>query len=430
MKRTICGILMLLLAGALTLPAQLDRTKVPPPGPAPAAAFPDYDLMTLPNGMRLIVVKNDELPTIQMRLLIDRKPVLEGEFAGYFEMAGQLMREGTVKRTKDQIDKEVDLIGASLGASGTAVFGGGLSKYTEKLFDLFSDIVLHPSFPQDELDKLKEQTISGIKYRKAEPNAIVNVVRQRLLYGDKHPYGEIEMEETVSKITRDKCLEMYNTYYKPDHAIMAVVGNVDKKKIVALVNKYFGEWKQGPIPQPVFETPKSLDKVTVALVDRPSSVQSVLRVTQIVDLPRTSPDVTAVEVMNTILGGGIFRLFINLREKHAYTYGAYSSLGADELIGNFTASTSVRNAVTDSALTEIFYELKRIGKDPVEQKELQMAKNYLSGNFVRSLENAATIAEYAINLERFNLPKDYYKTYLKRIEGVTAAEVTPSIRLR
>ena len=275
---------------------------------------------------------------------------------------------------------------------------------------------------------MKEPSVSGIKYRKTDPNAIVNVVRQRLLYGDKHPYGEIEMEESIKKITRNKCLEMYQTYYRPNHAIIAVVGDVDKKKIVALVNKYFGEWKKGPIPEPVFETPKPIDKTTVALVDRTVSVQSVLRVTQIVDLPRTSPDVTSVEVMNTILGGGIFRLFINLREKHAYTYGAYSSLVPDELMGNFTASTSVRNAVTDSALTEIFYELKRIGKDLVEQKELQMAKNYLSGNFVRSLENAATLAEYAINLERYKLSKDYYKTYLKRIDAVTVADVQKAAR--
>jgi zinc protease len=423
MKRTMVGIISLLFAGALSLPAQLDRSKVPPPGPAPAAAFPDYDLLTLSNGIRLIIVKNTELPTIQMRLLIDRKPILEGEFAGYIDIAGQLMRQGTVKRSKDQLDKEVDLIGASLGASGTAVYGGGLSKYTEKLFELFSDLVLHPSFPQEELDKLKDQSISGIKYRKTEPNAIVNVVRQRLLYSDKHPYGEIETEESIKKITRNKCLEMYNTYYKPNHAIMAVVGDVDKKNIVVLMNKYFGTWKRGPLPEPVFESPKPIEKTTVALVDRAISVQSVIRVTQIVDLPRTSPDVPSVEVMNTILGGGIFRLFVNLREKHAYTYGAYSSLGPDELIGNFTASTSVRNTVTDSALTEIFYELRRMGKDPVEQKELQMAKNYLSGNFVRSLENGATIAEYAINLERFKLPKDYYKTYLKRVDAVTAAEV-------
>lgn len=403
--------------------AQLDRSKIPSPGPAPSVSFPDYDMVTMKNGMRVILVKDDELPTIAVNLIIDRKPLLEGEYVGSISIMGQLLRNGTKTRTKDKLDEEIDLIGANVRSYSTTVSASGLSKYIEKLFEITSDIILNPSFPQDELDKVKEQTISGLKYRKTEPNSIVEILRQKTLYGANHPKGEIETEESIRKINREKCFELYNTLYKPNHSIMAVVGDFDRKKVINLLEKYFGSWKKGEIPNPTFETPKLPARTYIALVDRPSSVQSIINVAQVVDLKRTSPDVMPVKIMNTVLGGGMFRLFVNLREKHSYTYGAYSSMSPDELIGNFTASTSVRNVVTDSALVQIFYEINRIRDEKVNEKELNMAKNSVNGSFVRSLENAETIADYAIEIERYKLPKDYYKTYLKRVYNVTVDDV-------
>lgn len=423
MKKFFLAPVVLLIVTFAIAQAQLDRSKIPSPGPAPAVAFPDYDLVTTPNGIRVIIVKNSELPTVSMSLLIDRKPVLEKENAGYIDIAGQLLRTGTTTRTKDQLDEEIDLVGGDLSSNGTNVYASGLSKYSEKLFELMADITLHPSFPQDQLDKIVTQTKSGLQYRKTDPSMIVDVVRKKLVYGAEHPYGEVETEATVGSVTREKCIEAYTTYFKSNYAIMAVVGDVDKDSVMKLVNKYFGAWTKGVLPSPTFASPQPFDKVRVAFVDRPSSVQSVIRVSQVVDLPRTSPDVLSAQVMNTVLGGGMFRLFINLREKHAYTYGAYSSLGPDELIGNFTASTSTKNTVTDSALIQLFYEINRIRNERVDSTELQTAKNYLSGSFVRGLEHANTIAEDAITIERYGLPKDYYKTYLKRLDAVTAEDV-------
>lgn len=423
MKKLFLASVALLCMMLTVAQAQLDRSKIPGPGPAPAIAFPDYDVLTTPNGIRVIIVKNSELPTVSISLLIDRKPDLEKADAGCIDIAGQLLRTGTTTRTKDQIDEEIDLVGGDLSSSGTNVYASGLSKNTEKLFELMSDITLHPSFPQDELEKIVTQTKSGLQYRKTDPGMIVDVVRKKLVYGTEHPYGEIETEATVANVTREKCIEAYKTYFKSNYAIMAVVGDVNKDTVMKLVNKYFGAWAKGTLPAPTFTSPQRLDRVHVAFVDRPSSVQSTIRVAQVVELPRISPDVLPAQVMNTILGGGMFRLFINLREKHAYTYGAYSSLSPDELIGSFTASTSTKNAVTDSALTQLFYELNRIRDEKVDSTELQMAKNYLSGSFVRGLEHANTIAEDAITIERYGLPKDYYKTYLKRLDAVTAADV-------
>ena len=423
MKRIFAWTLMLGALASQMLQAQIDRNVVPGPGPAPAVAFPEYELVTTGNGMRVIILTDSKLPTVSMRLLIDRKPALEGDVRGVIDLAGGLLCNGTTTRTKDQIDEQVDMLGAHLSSGGTSVFAGGLSKYTEKLMELMADVTLHPSFPQDELEKVKTQSISALKSRKMEPNAVADVVKRVALYGATHPYGEIETEETIGRITREKCLETYNTFFKPNFAILAVVGDIHKDAIMTLVEKYFGSWTRGTIPAPTYETPKPIEKVTVDLVDRPGAVQSVMRVGQTVQLPWTSPDVIPVSVMNTVLGGGAFRLFVNLREQHAYTYGAYSSLGPNELISEFTASSSVKTAVTDSALTQIFFEIKRIRDEKVEAKELQMAKNYMSGAFVRSLETPDRVASYAIDIERYKLPKDYYKTYLKNIDAVTAEDV-------
>ena len=423
MKRTS----MLLVGCALLLAqqvvAQLDRTKIPPPGPAPEASFPDYELMTTANGIRVLVVRNTELPTVAIRLLIDRKPILEGEATGVIDVMGEVMKCGTTTRTKDQIDEQIDQLGGTLEAGGTALFSSGLSRHTEKFLELLADIALHPSFPKDELEKVVMQRQSALKARKSEPDLIVDVVRKKMLYGKNHPYGEIQTEETVGKITREKCLALYGAYFRPNRAIIAVVGDVEKNDVMKLVNKYFGEWKQGILPVTTYPEVKPLASTQVALVDRPSSVQSVLRVAHMVNLPRISPDVMPVTVMNRILGGGAFRLFVNLREKHSYTYGAYSAIGSDELVGAFTASASVRNSVTDSALNEIFYEIKRIRDEDVDAKELERAKNSLSGSFVASLEVPNTIASYALEIEQYGLPKGYYKTYLKRLAAVTAQDV-------
>jgi len=430
MTRKVAALLILLVLVFQALPAQVDRTTMPGPGPAPAVAFPAYEKHVTPNGIRVIIVRNTELPTIDIQLLIDRKAILEGDTAGYVDIAGQMLRTGTATKTKDQLDDAIDLIGASIRSSGTNVFASGLSGYTEALMALTADIVLHPSFPKEELQKLVTQTVSGLKYRKTDPEMIVEVVRDRILYGEKHPYGEVATEETAARVTREKCLELYTTYFRPNGAILAIVGDVNADTAMALVNKYFGGWQQGPIPAPAFEPPKGLDGLQVALVDRPGAPQSVIRVAGTVKLPRTSPDVIPSMVMNTVLGGGsAFRLFSNLREKHAYTYGAYSSIGADELIGSFSVKTSAKSSVTDSALNEILTEIRRIRDEKVSDKELQMAKNYLSGAFVRSLENASSVASNAIDIERYKLPAAYYQNYLKNIDTVTADDVQRTARV-
>ena len=404
--------------------AQIDRTKAPEPGPAPEIKLGQAESFELKNGLKVYVVENHKLPRIAFSLSLDREPILEGDNAGYVSMAGQLLRNGTTTKTKAQLDEEIDFIGASLSTSSTGIFASSLTKHSDKLLELMTDVLYNPSFPQEELDKLKKQTMSSLAQAKEDPNAIAGNVRSARLYGSDHPYGELSTEETVEKITVEDCKAYYNKYFKPNIGYLAIVGDITAKDAKKLVKKYFSSWESGEIERPKYETPQAPAKTYVALVDRPSSVQSVINVTYPIDLKIGAPEVVKARVMNQILGAGFSsRLMQNLREDKAYTYGARSSLSSDRLVGDFIASASVRNEVTDSSVHEFMYELNRIVNEDVTEDELKAAKASIMGSFARSLESPQTVASFAINTARYNLPADYYASYLKRLDAVTIADV-------
>ncbi len=400
--------------------SQVDRSKQPQAEPAPTIKIADYQSFELKNGLKVFVIENHKLPIVTFNVLIDRDPILEKENAGYIEAAGLLLKTGTTTKTKSQIDEEIDFIGASLSTSSTSIYGSSLKKHFEKLLDITSDIILNPNFKQEELDKIKQQMKSNILASKDSPGYIANVVNKKIYYGENHPYSETETEKTIDNISLDLCKNYYQTFFKPNIAYLAIVGDIKLKEAKLLVEKYLSNWQSGEAPKYQYEKPKPPLVTKVALVDRPTSVQSTIRIGYPVELSLNSPDYFQANLMNTILGGGTFRLFNNLREKHGFTYGAYSVLAQDRLVGRFTASADVRNEITDSAITEIIYEMKRIKNDAVPDSEIQMAKNYLTGNFALSLENSQTIANFAINTARYNLPKDFYTNYLKNLNSVTS----------
>ncbi len=409
---------------SLALQAQIDRTKAPKPSAAREIKIGEYQSFTLKNGLQVFVVENHKLPRVQFTLQLKNDPLLEGDKAGYVSIAGDLLGTGTKTKTKAQLDEEVDFIGASLNTSSGGIFASSLTKHTGILLGLMTDVLYNPAFSQDELDKLKTQTLSGITAGKDNPNAIAANVRGALVYGKGHPYGEITTEKSVGSITLEDCKNYFNTYFKPGNAYLVIVGDVDFKNGKVLAEKYFTKWTGGEVKTQTFIKPVEPTKTFVALVDRPSSVQSVINVSYPVELKTGSLDAINARVTNQILGGGFSaRLNQNLREKHGYTYGSNSQLSADHLIGNFNASASVRNEVTDSSVFELLNELKRIGSEPVKEKEIADAKASISGAFGRSLESPQTIASFALNTAKYNLPKDYYNNYLKSIDAVTITDV-------
>ncbi len=417
-------LIIIIFLFTLSLYAQVDRSNMPEPGPAPEIQIGDSESFTLDNGLKVFLVKNDKLPVVSFSLVIDRDPIFEGEKAGYVSIAGQLLRTGTKTRSKADIDEAVDFIGARLNTSATGIFASSLTRHTESLLELMSDIVLNAEFKQEELDKIIKQTLSGLKAQKDDPNAIAANVRNALVFGLDHPYGEQVTEETVNNITLEVCQSYYTEYFTPSISYLAIVGDIEKDDAEKLIKKYFDGWKAKDVSKVSYKKPQAPLVNKVSLVDRPQSVQSVVNVSYPIDLKIGSEDVIKTSVANMILGGYFSsKLNSNLREDKGYTYGARSSIDSDELIGSFSASTQVRNSVTDSTITEILSEMKKMRSGDITDEELELAKNFLNGNFSRSLESPQTIARFALNIERYNLPKDYYKNYLKNLDAVTKEDV-------
>ena len=425
MRKYIYTLFVALVAASLSAQVTIDRSKAPTPGPARIPEIGSYESFELKNGLKVFVVEDHKLPRITMSLILDRDPILEGAKAGYVGIAGDLIGAGTANRTKSDLDEEVDFMGANFGTGSNSIRVGGLSKYTDQLIDILSDVLLHPSFPEEEFDKLKSQMISGLKANADDPNAISRNLRGAAMYGLDHPYGEVMTEETLEAITIDDCKTYYKTYFRPNIAYMVVIGDITVADANKKLNKALKKWKSAQVPTQDYAKTNRADATRMVLVDRPSAVQSVVWLGNVIDLPQGHPDIEPLRLANEILGGrgASGRLFLNLREDKGYTYGANSNFGVDELNSTFGASAKMRNEVTDSAITEFLYEINRMKNESVTEEDLVATKASLSGSFGRSLESPASAANFALNIARYNLPSDYYNNYLSRLEAVTAEDV-------
>jgi zinc protease len=422
MKKILFSILALSLFTAVHA-QKLDRSIRPKAGPAPEIKLGDAESFTLDNGMKVFVVENHKLPAVTYSIQLDIRPAPEGNKSGITSMVGELITSGTKNRSKDKFDEEVDIIGASLGASSSSIGGRALTKHQEKLLDLMSDALLNADFKQEDLDKLKKQMMANLESSKNDPDDMLNNVSSVLNYGKNHPYGELVREETVSNITLNDCIAYYKKYFRPNVAYMAIVGDINLAQAKELANKYFGKWEKGDVPRASYPSVQAPTTTEVDFVPRDGSVQSVVGITYPIDLMIGTPDVIKTRVLNQVLGGSFQRLDKNLRETHAWTYGSNSRISADDIVGNVNVTVKCRNEVTDSSITEMLREMDNLRNTPLSQEELQGAVNYLSGVFALQLESPQTIAQYAINIERYNMPKDYYKNYLKNLNATTVADV-------
>jgi len=427
MKKITLSILTIMLAGA-SWAQTLDRSIKPKPGPAPEIKLGKTESFTLPNGMQVFVVENHKLPTIECNIELDIKPALEGDMAGYRDMMSELLLSGTTTRSKDKLNSEIDQMGADINVSDKGLSGSGLKKYESKIIELMADIAMNAKITQEDLDKAKKKTLSGLETEKNQPDAMVRNVSAAVDFGKDHPYGQIPTEETVKKVTLAACNHYYKTYFRPNVAYMAILGDVTLDEVKPLIEKYFGKWEKKEVPSATYSIPSlnpSANRVTrVDFAPRVAAVQSVVSVTYPVDLKPGTPDVIKARVTNTVLGGGSQgRLFLDLREKHGWTYGAYSSLKDDELGGSFSATVKCRNIVSDSAIGALLDEMRMMQTERVSDTSLQNSINYLSGSFAIGLEDPNRVAQFAINIERYHMPKDYYQNYLKNLSAVTPEDV-------
>ncbi len=406
--------------------AQIDRSEMPAPGPEPKINLEKPKEFELKNGIKVLVVENNKLPRVSYQLSIDNKPYVAGDKAGVGSMLSSMLGNGTTSISKDDFNEEVDYLGASMSFGSSGGFASGLVKYSDRIVELMADAAINPLFTEEEFQKEKDKFLEGLKADEKNLDAISGRVVSALAYGKDHAYGEFVTEETVNNITLEDVKDLYKKRYAPNNAYIVVVGDIKAKDVKKQLKKYFGKWEKQDLPE--LAPPSLTDNVEstqINFVDLPTATQSDITVTNNVSLKQNDPNYFAALMANNILGGGgEGYLFKNLREDKGYTYGAYSSLGSNRYgVSRFNASAKVRNAVADSAVVEFIKEIKRIRTEPVDEKTLENAKAKYVGNFVMALERPQTIANYALNIKRNNLPDDFYTNYLESINNVSVEDV-------
>jgi len=405
------------------------RKEPPKRGTAPKISLPVPQQFKLANGLSVLLVERHNLPVITANLFL-----LSGSEANPLDKPGlaaftaKMLEEGTRKRSSLQIAADADRIGAEIVTSSTSDWSGILMRcLKQKLdgaFDLLSDLALDPAFAPEEIERVRNERLTLLLQERDNPTNIALKVFYHVAYGDKHPYGNVELgtEDSVKKIGREDLEKFWATGYTPSNAVLAITGDITKAETRALAEKYFGAWKGAAktTPSPEFhETPARI----VVIVDKPGSPQTALLVGGI-GVPRSSPDYVPMEVMNTILGGLVSaRLNMNLREKHGYTYAAFSQFVYRRGPGPFFARTSVRADVTAPALQELLNELNGIHTNPLSADELLGAKDSMARSLPGLFETTQQTSRSIADLFIYGLPLDYFNALPQKIDAIDAAEV-------
>ena len=425
-KKIIFSIAAISLTSATLFAQTLDRSIRPKAGPAPELQMGTAKSFVSSNGIKVFVVENHKLPIVSYSIDLDIRPELQGDMVGFQDFVGELLTAGTKNKTKDEFNAALDQLGAKLEIGNDGLYMKSLKKNSDKLLALAGEVLTEPKFSQEELTKLKKQAKSGLAQQLDDPEAMSRNITSILNFGKKHPYGEVMSEASLEKITLQRCQNYFETYFRPNVAYMAIVGDISVEEAKAQVEKYFAKWQKKDVPRATYPTPPSPKGASVAVVNKTGAVQSVIDVTYPINMKPGDPDEIKLKVANGILGGGSTgRLFTNLRETHAWTYGSYSSFRTDELTnaGYFSATANSTTNASDSSVAEILKEMNRLRTEPVKDEELQGYKNYMAGTFALGLEDPKTLARYAINEKKYNMPVGYYKNYLKNVEAVTATDV-------
>lgn len=420
-------LLILTFAFTVGLNAQIDRSVQPTGGPTPEINLDKPQEFELKNGLKVMVVENHKLPRVSFSLRIDNKPIVEGDKAGVSSLLGSMLGNGTTNIPKDNFNEEIDFLGARLGFGSSSSYASSLSKYAERILELMADAAINPLLTQDEFEKEKSKLLENLKNNEKNVDAISSNVSGALSYGKEHAYGEFVTPETINNVELQDVLDFYAKSFNPNNAYLIVIGDVEFKTVKKQVSKLFKSWEKSSIANWEVTSPTpNVNQTEIDFVDLPDASQSSVSITNNVAFKMNDKDYHAGLIANNILGGGSEGyLFLNLREKHGYTYSARSSLGTSKYgASRFNASAKVRNMVTDSAVVQALSEMERIRTEPVDASVLESAKAAYVGRFVRNLESPQTVANYALNIKINNLPEDFYANYLQKINDVSAEDIT------
>ena len=418
---------------ATALPAFAQRPAWPteaPPRPLPSrpVEFPEYKLKTLPNGLQVLAVPQNEQPAVSFRLLIRAgaandaagKPGVAGFVAG-------LLDQGTTTRTSEQIANTIESAGGiiSVGAGNEVSFvSGAIVKDKVALaLELASDLVQRPAFSAAEIQRQKDAAMSGLQVSADDPDFIANALIDRLVFGF-HPYGRPgpTTPQQIQQISRDDLVAFHRTWFVPNNALLAVVGDLTADEAFAAAEKAFGSWVRRDVPAVSFDEPPPPTR-RVIVVDRPGAVQTEIRVGQL-GIARTHPEYTSVDLAMRILGGeGANRLFGVLRGDRGLTYGASANFRAFKYGGSFIAETDTRSEATGEALRLTIGEIQRLQRELVDPRELRGAQDYMSGSFPLTIETPSAIAMQVLNLLFFGLPLEQLEHYREDVDRVSPADI-------
>jgi predicted Zn-dependent peptidase len=383
----------------------------------------------LSNGVRVVLIEDHKLPTLFAQLAItNRGDGLDpADEHGLARATAAQLREGTATRTGQQLAEELDALGGTLSATtstlDTNLSISGLSENTDALLSIFADVLLHPTFPQEELERYKARLLSQLQQQRAQPGFMAREQFNKVIYGD-HPASVVApSDDNVKRLASADLKAFHQRYYRPNSSWLFIAGDTTMQAMQPKLEKVLKEWTANNEQLPALPAVKPVEQPHVFVIDRPGSVQTTLLMGS-QSIRGDDPDRPALSVMNQVFGGGpASRLFMNLREDKGYTYGAYSSVTVNRFPGIATANAEVRTEVTAGAMQEFMYEFKRIASEPVTAVELANAKRALVGRFALALEDPRSFIGYVFEQKIYNFPKDYWDHYAERIDAITVADV-------
>jgi zinc protease len=383
----------------------------------------------LPNGLTVLVNERPNLPFVSERLVVKTgSGANPTDKPGLANFTAEMLDEGAGTRSSLQMADQVAQLGGSLATSSSMdasqVYAGSLKRTFPDMLGLVGDVVMHPNFPQEEVERQRASRMASLVQQREDPNRVASAVMYSALYGAQHPYGytEIGTEASNKAMTRDDLQKFWTQNFVPNNAALIVSGQVTVDELKPLVERIFGGWAKGTPTQAV-PGDATTAKAKLVLVDKPGAPQTQLRVASI-GVPRNTPDYEPILVMNEILGG-LFssRINLNLREDHGYTYGASSQFGFRRTPGPFLVATGVRTDVTGPAVAEIMKELKRMRDSDVSQDELNLSKDSLVRSMAANFETSGDANATTANTYIYDLGSDYYSKLAPRLSAVTIQQV-------
>jgi zinc protease len=407
-----------------------DYPSEPPPRPLPSrpVSFPPYELHTLANGMRVIVVMQHEQPEVTMRFMVRAGTAYDppGK-SGLVWLLASLLNQGTPTRTAQQIADAIDSIGGdvSTGAGSDSVSASVLvmKDSFHVGMNLLADMVRHPTFLREEIDRQREQTLSTLEVNLQDPDFIAGAVLNRLIYGN-HPYAlpDTGLPDSIARITRADLASFHAKYFAPNNSILAIVGDVEDEEALTAAEREFGDWAPQSITVPLLPAPPKPAR-QVIVVDKPDAVQTAVRMGQI-GVRRKTPDYMALDQTLRILGGeGSNRLYRILRSERGLTYSASADMNTMLLAGDFSAETDTRTEATAEAVRLMVEEVWHLQRDRTRDQELAGAQAYMTGSFPLTIETPDAIARQVLNAVFYDLPLDELRTYRQRANAISAEDV-------